>query len=348
MALWLMRAGKHGENEKKFLGENRIYLTWNKLSHDLSALENRRQLREILKETFPNASNYRIGSHLGQIWAFSQVMKKDDWIVLPSKLKPAIHVARMKGDYTFDDAAEVPFCHYRDVEWIVQDVPRTNFDQDLLYSFSAFKTICQIRRNDAEQRIHEMAMNEWKSSGVKSNEREDGEEEEGDTSEPDEILEDIAEAARDQIGKLIIARFKGHGMARLVDAVLRARGYSTFLSPEGPDKGIDILAAPEPMGFGEPRICVQVKSGDSPLDRPTLDQLIGAMSKVKATHGLLVSWGGFKSSVDREEATQFFQVRLWDQGDLISQVLTYYDKLDEEIRTELPLKRIWVVSEVME
>ena len=23
------------------------------------------------------------------------------------------------------------------------------------------------------------------------------------------------------------------------------------LSPEGPDKGIDILAAPEPMGFGE-------------------------------------------------------------------------------------------------
>ena len=31
--------------------------------------------------------------------------------------------------------------------------------------------------------------------------------------------------------------------------------------------------------------------------------------------------------------------------ELIDQVLAYYDKLDAEIRTELPLKRIWVVSE---
>jgi len=38
---------------------------------------------------------------------------------------------------------------------------------------------------------------------------------------------------------------------------------------------------------------------------------------VQASHGLLVSWGGFKSSVDKEEATQFFRVRLWDQADII-------------------------------
>jgi len=171
-------------------------------------------------------------------------------------------------------------------------------------------------------------------------------EEEG--AEIGEKAEDLAQVARDQIAKLIIGRFQGHGMARLVDAVLRARGYTTYLSPEGPDKGIDILAAPEPMGFGEPRVCVQVKSGDSALDRPTLDQLIGVMQNVQASHGLLVSWGGFKSSVDKEKATQFFRVRLWDQRDLIDQVLAHYDKLDEEIRTELPLKRIWVVAEVAE
>ena len=157
-------------------------------------------------------------------------------------------------------------------------------------------------------------------------------------------MNDLEEAARDQLAKLIIACFKGHGMARLVRAVLDAQGYTTYLSPEGPDKGIDLLAAPEPMGFGQPRVCVQVKSGNSPLDRPTLDQLIGVMENVRADHGLLVSWGGFKSSIDREEATQFFRVRLWDQGDIIDQVLTNYEKLDEEIKTQLPLKRIWVVK----
>ena len=68
------------------------------------------------------------------------------------------------------------------------------------------------------------------------------------------------------------------------------------------------------------------------------------MQKINADHGLLVFWGGFKSSVDREEATQFFRVRLWDQGDIIDQVLTNYEKLHEEIKTQLPLKRIWVVK----
>ena len=72
------------------------------------------------------------------------------------------------------------------------------------------------------------------------------------------------------------------------------------------------------------------------------------MQNVQASHGLLVSWGGFKSSVDKEKATQFFRVRLWDQGDLIEQVLAHYDKLGEEIRTELPLKRIWIVAETTE
>jgi len=35
-----------------------------------------------------------------------------------------------------------------------------------------------------------------------------------------------------------------------VEAVLKAQGYTTYLSPEDPDKGIDILAAPSGLGFG--------------------------------------------------------------------------------------------------
>ena len=133
-------------------------------------------------------------------------------------------------------------------------------------------------------------------------------------------------------------------MARLVDGILKAQGYTTYVSPEGPDKGIDLLAAPGALGFGTPRICVQVKSSDTPIDRPTLDQLIGTMQNVQAEQGLLVSWGGFKSSVNKEEANQFFRVRLWDQEDLVDQLLQNYDRLDEELRAELPMKRIWTLA----
>lgn len=82
-----------------------------------------------------------------------------------------------------------------------------------------------------------------------------------------------------------------------------------------------------------------------PPGQTCLDQLIGVMQNVQASHGLLVSWGGFKSSVDKEKATQFFRVRLWDQADLIGQVLKHYDQLDEAIRVELPLSRIWVLTQ---
>ena len=159
-----------------------------------------------------------------------------------------------------------------------------------------------------------------------------------------EEFSDLEELSLDQIAKTVIAKFKGHGMAALVNSILKAQGYTTFISPEGPDKGVDILAGMGPMGFGEPRICVQVKSGDAPLDRPTLDQLIGTMQNFHATQGLLVSWGGYKNTVDKEKASQFFRVRLWDQKDLIEQLLKHYDKLDEDLKAELPLKRIWAIT----
>lgn len=40
----------------------------------------------------------------------------------------------------------------------------------------------------------------------------------------------------------------------------------------------------------------------------------------------------------------FFQVRLWNADDVITQLLNHYDSLDEDSRAELPLKRIWVLA----
>ena len=68
------------------------------------------------------------------------------------------------------------------------------------------------------------------------------------------------------------------------------------------------------------------------------------MQNGQADQGLLVSWGGFRLAVGKEKANQFFRVRLWDQDALIDELLAHYDKLDEDLRAELPLKRIWTVA----
>ena len=155
---------------------------------------------------------------------------------------------------------------------------------------------------------------------------------------------DLEALAQDQISQLIAARFKGHGLTRLVEAILKSQGYTTYRSPEGADGGVDILAGTGPLGFGLPRLCVEVKSESSPIDRPTVDKLLGAVAKFGAQEGLFVSWSGFKTNVPKEMAASFFRVRLWTQKELLEQLFNQYEQLDEDIRAELPLKRIWTVT----
>ena len=163
-------------------------------------------------------------------------------------------------------------------------------------------------------------------------------------SQDDEEARDIENEALGVITNLIIQKTKGHGLAKIVDAILRAKGFTTYVSPAGPDKGVDILASAGTLGFGSPKICVQVKSTDTPVDRIVLDQLGGVMKNFGAEYGLLVSWSGFKSSVINETAKQFFEIRLWTHKEIIEEFLRYYDQMDDEIKELIPLKKIWVVN----
>jgi len=340
MAIWLCRTGRHGEHEQKFLDDGRIYHTWSGLNHDLGKLEDRQEFMAILKEVYPSHKHGHHVQNSGQIWAFSKRMSPGDWVCVPSKRK-TIHIGEIKGDYTFTKDAENPYYHYREVDWLETDIPRTNFDQDILYSLGAFTTVCQIKRNDAEVRIRAMQSNGWKSVGIKLKA---GTEDENATDEDASGDFDLEQMARDQIARLVFSKYKGHGLESLVEAILKAQGFTTYHSGKGTDGGVDILAAPGTLGFDRPRICVQVKSQDSPLERSVLDQLVGTMQQVNANQGLLVCWGGFKKTVTAEKPRQFFSVRLWDQNDLIDQMLEHYDKLDEDLKAEIPLKRIWAVA----
>jgi restriction system protein len=339
MALWLVRAGANGEHEQKFLEENRAYVTWDGLNVDLSTLPDVAAFRTAMQNQYPSFGVKKIINHTSQIRPFVVEMKPGDWLVTPSKSKSAIHIGEITGPYVYNSVGPDPYFHYRNVKWIAKDIPRESFAQDLLYSFGAFMTICEVRRNDAEARVRAMGANGWKKETVAA-----AIATAGSADDVDGVPIDLEQLAQDAIAKLIMARFKGHKLAELVDAILRAQGYVTHLSPPGPDKGIDILAAPGPLGFGQPRICVQVKSEQSPVDSPTLNQLIGAMQNVHADQGLLVSWGGFKSSIEKEIPAQFFRVRLWNQAKLVEELVEHYDRLDAQIRAELPLKRIWTVA----
>ena len=73
MALWLVRAGGHGEHEARFMEDGRIYLTWEELTEsDLSAIPDYNGIKQLLTKKYPGEPPRRIGNWCGQIWAFAE------------------------------------------------------------------------------------------------------------------------------------------------------------------------------------------------------------------------------------------------------------------------------------
>jgi restriction system protein len=101
MAIWLIRAGTHGEHEQKFIQENRVYVTWDELDENLAKLTERSELVAALTRHYPDAKPRKISNHASQIWPFAHEMKKGDLVVLPLKSQPAIQIGEITGDYHF-------------------------------------------------------------------------------------------------------------------------------------------------------------------------------------------------------------------------------------------------------
>ena len=275
---------------------------------DLQQTKDYEGIKALLTELYPDEKPKTRINWASQIAPFVFDIQPGDWVVVPHKHKPAIAFGEVTKGYAFDAKAAQAYRHSVRVNWLNTEVPRSSFDQDLLYSFGAFMTVCRMARNDAEARVRAMSKAGWRAQPAGAVAPAPGMKNKSASSDQPLVIEehfDVERSARDQITKLVLARLKGHGMAELGGAILRAQGFSTHISPPGRDGGIDILAAPGTFGFAEPRICVQVKSQQSPIERTVLDALGGVMKKVNATLGLLVCWGGFKSASTETRRSSF-------------------------------------------
>lgn len=336
MTLWMVRGDKHGNYQDMALEKGFAYHASS--VSDLNQAIDRVAIVELLRASHPDSNDNRLKNWANQLYAISHRIEVGDLIAMPLRSRPQIAVGKALGPYIYrTDLGEVH--HTIPVKWIKDNIPRTSFGDDVLYSFGAFMTVCQIKRNDAEKRIEAILKGE-NDPGYVVDEGSKGITEVDDGGEGPT---DVEQVARDQIMSHIEQHFKSHDLSRLVDAVLQAEGYVTELSAPGPDGGVDILAGQGTLGFQEPRLCVQVKSSQSAADVTILRTLQGTMQNFKADQGLLVSWGGFNKAVEKEARLSFFSVRLWDANDLIEAILKNYDRLPEELQNELPLKRIWAL-----
>lgn len=336
MALWLVRAGSHGEHEQTALDNNVVTIGWNEIPN-IREIKDKNALKDIyLRYHNPDEKKMRIARMVGQLWAFAKEIQKGDLVALPLKTKSGIAIGRIEGDYDYKRLAE-GVNHIRPVKWL-KIIPRAQFDQDLLFSLGAFSTVCEIKRNNAENRISEM-ITKPDLSGSEIERKKSEVEKDGIESV------DVEQEAKNRIIKHLAAKFSGHDLTRLIECILNAQGYVTTKSDPGKDGGVDILAGVGALGFDEPRLCVQVKSSASPVDVRILRELQGVMQRANATQGLLVAWGGLTKDASQEADRLFFSIRVWEEDDIINEIMRNYEKFDNDLKAELPLKRIWTLVE---
>ena len=358
---WMIRAGRNGEHEAAFLEHGFAGTGFGEVP-DLTGATARDQVKALVRSAYPGAKDGAVANYAGQLWALRSRISPGDLVVLPFKRSPQIALGVVTQGYWFAGDDDSGARHCVAVDWRRTDVPRTAVRQDLLYSLGAFLTVCQIKRNDGAWRLQQIletgndpgarveTVGEVEQVHEIQRDRQPVERVETiDTDVPDaadslDTSFDIERFARDRVQAHVAEHFAGHRLADLVAAVLEAEGFFTEVAPPGPDGGIDVFAGRGPLGLDPPKLIVQVKSSPSPVAATVVRELHGVLSTHGAEQALLVAWGGVNRVAQRELRSQFFRVRVWDADNLLDAILRNYDQLDEEWRTELPLKRIWSLA----
>ena len=337
MTAWVVRGGSRGEREAEAL-DNGILTIGFGLRGDLSGVSSRENFIKVLERIHTDRTPNQIRNDGSQVRFFVELIQPDDLAVMPRKETGFVAVGVFSGNYLYrTDAGE--FAHGRRVNWINTEVRRDVLRDDLKKSLSADGTVFRPRAERAEERLRALAENGGRDDiGVAT---------ENYTSDVDPIDDepalDIEEYVMGQVREYVERNFHEHSLSDLVAAVLEAEGYRVLVSPPGPDGGVDILAGKGPLGFESPRICVQVKSGLQVSGVNVVRELQGVMQTFKADHGLLVSWGGFARPAELEARAMHFNVRLWGADQLLEAVLENYERLSADVRSQLPLKRLWAL-----
>ncbi|HEY7555289.1 MAG TPA: restriction endonuclease [Candidatus Binatia bacterium] len=163
---------------------------------------------------------------------------------------------------------------------------------------------------------------------------------EGDSPGAATTLEEAEESAWSEIEEHL-TQMNPYDFQNLVAGLLRGMGYHvSWVSPPGPDSGIDVIAHTDPLGITGPRVKVQVKRKS---DKTTIDGIRSLLALLgEGDVGLFVSTGGFtRDAEDEARRQENRRMMLVDLKRLFDLWVEHYDDVPEEYRRLLSLKPVY-------
>jgi restriction system protein len=328
--MWMVR-NNGGEYADEFLKQKIVGVGW-KEAGPLNELRTRDQIIDQVKTTWPHWKPLKAVVSGSQLNKIVNVMKTGDRVMTYDPSKRIYHVGRISGDYKFDGDADDILANRRPVEWKGQ-VSRDDLSTPTKNSLGSALSVFEVPEA-AESEVERLLAGG--KAVIPTPEAFVGSESDVTTQY---LLDELRAKAKEFIKDKIVD-LAWEEMQELIAGILRAMHYKTRISPQGSDRGKDIVASPDGFGFEQPRIVVEVKHRpNQPMGSQDIRSFLGG--RHKDDRGLYVSTGGFSKEAKYEADRASIPLTLMDIDDLVEAVIEYYEQLDLDTRTLLPLTKIY-------
>lgn len=326
MAMWMVRSGSGGRWADECRERGIVGLGWDAVDPNLYATK--AELLSAFSAVHPELTEGQAASGASQLWRFKSELEPGDEVVTYDSSARLYHFGKLTSAarYSADEIDDLSF--HREVEWHDHAIKRDDLSDDARNRLGSVLTLFKVP---------EATANELRSLAT-------GQPAQIETR--DALLEDVVDpfagvlAEAEQRIADQIAKLNWKEMQELVGALLRAMGYKTEISPDGADRGKDIVASPDGFGFEQPRIVVEVKHRPGQkMDAPALRSFVGG--RHKDDRGLYVSTGGFTKDAKYEADRSNIPLKLMTLEDLARAVIDNYETFDSAGRAMLPLKRLY-------
>lgn len=335
---WMVRAGRDAILADQFEEKELVAIGFD-FYDNLNSYDSIEAVRAALHEQSPEAKRMQIVIWAGQLWRLAKEIEPGDYLVTYLPASREYLIGQAADGYQYDpqaiDEYEGEYPHIRRVvSWRRAD--RDQLSQSARNTLGASLTLFNVTKLLPEL----LDVVEGRSTGFPIQQEEENEDE-----TVFDYYEDVKARSDELIGDLL-ARLDGYEFEELTAALLRAMGYFVTQSAKGPDRGVDILAGPDPFHLEQPRIKVQVKKRESAADSNMIRSFIGILQS--EDRGLFVSFGGYSKDARIEAERSNRPITLLDRLEFTRLLLEHYEKLEPEYQRQIPLKPVYLPTTTTE
>lgn len=327
--MWMVRAGERAWRFDEFEKGQLVSIGWENLG-SLAGLAVREEFSRRVAERYPDGKREWIAASAGQVYRFVRELKVGDAVVTYNPAERIYLLGTVTGEYQYKPQASADQPHQRTVKWRGR-VARDGLSVATRNSLGAISTLFTLPSEAATE--IEAALNVPvrvpPQAGITESET---------VNEVDDLYKDIQAKAFEFI-KDKVSALDWEDMQELVAGMLRAMGYKTRISPSGSDRGKDIVASPDGLGFEDPRIVVEVKHRTAAMGSQEIRSFLGG--RHDNDKGLYVSTGGFTKDARYEAERGRIPITLMDLDDLVRSMLEHYERLDADMQRLIPLRKLY-------